>query len=174
MKNILAFSGSNSSTSINQQLVQYTAKLVSGASVEIEDIRNYPLPIFSLDLEKEGFPENLEAFKNKIQAADAYIISSPEHNGSTPAVFKNLIDWLSRIEKNVFADKPVLLMSTSPGGNGGASNLQLLVKQLPYQGANIVSTYSLGGFFDKMKDGALVDEEQENLSKAVKTFEASL
>ncbi len=174
MKKILAFSGSNSSTSINQQLINYTAKLVSNGTVEVEDIRNYPLPIFSLDLEKEGFPSNLEAFKNKIQAADAFIISSPEHNGSTPAVFKNLIDWLSRIEKKVFADKPVLLMSTSPGGRGGSSNLQLLEKQLPYQGANIVSSFSLGGFHDKMKDGVLDEEEQQKLLQAIQLFEEKL
>lgn len=174
MKKILAFSGSNSSTSINQQLINYTAKLVSNGTVEVEDIRNYPLPIFSLDLEKEGFPSNLEAFKNKIQAADAFIISSPEHNGSTPAVFKNLIDWLSRIEKKVFADKPVLLMSTSPGGRGGSSNLQLLEKQLPYQGANIVSSFSLGGFHDKMKDGVLDEEEQQKLLQAIQSFEEKL
>jgi chromate reductase len=59
-------------------------------------------------------------FKQKILAADAIVIATPEYNHSVPGVLKNAIDWASRPPSNAWADKPVALISASPGPLGGA------------------------------------------------------
>lgn len=179
MKKILAFSGSNSSTSVNQQLINLVADKVSTHQVEVVDIRDFPLPMFGQDLEKEsGSPENANKFRALMNSADGYIISSPEHNGSMPAVFKNLIDWVSRIKESddssVFNKKPVLLFSTSPGPRGGMSNLQNLTNIMPYWGADIVDSYSLGSFYKQISDGKLVAEKDAEVSALVEKLEQKL
>ena len=109
---------------------------------------------------------------------DAFIIATPEHNGGMPAEFKNLIDWVSRLgdlQNPMFATKkPVFLLSTSPGPNGGATNLQTLTQLMPWWGADIKGTYSLGSFYDHFIDGALNDEKEQALTKLVTDFTNTL
>ena len=135
MKKILAFSGSNHSKSINQQLVSYTATLIEDFEIKVLDIKSWDIPIYSIDMDPDQTPDRISELIALIQEYDGFIIASPEHNGATPAFFKNIIDWLSRRAKSVFDKKPVLLMSTSPGGGAGANHLKYLVHSLPYQGA---------------------------------------
>lgn len=146
MKRILAFAGSNHSKSINFQLVSHAASLVEGMEVNILDIHDWDVPMYSLDLEGGPTPEKVQELINLIQEYDGFIIASPEHNGGTPAFLKNILDWMSRKAKKVFADKPLLLISTSPGAMGGANHLKFLAHALTYQGANTVSTFSLPTF----------------------------
>ena len=162
MKKILAFTGSNHSKSINQQLVNYTASLITEFEVQIIDISTWDIPIYSIDMDPDQTPLEIVQLIELIQNHDGFIIASPEHNGSTPAFFKNIIDWLSRRSKNVFTNKPMLLMSTSPGKQGGIKNRKVLEQMLPYLGANIAATYSLSSFHQNMQDatieGGLLDE----------------
>ena len=155
MKRILAFSGSNHSKSINQQLVNYTASLITDIEVEVLDVSQWNIPIYSIDMDPNQTPDEITNLIELIQNHNGFIISSPEHNGSTPAFFKNIIDWLSRRSKNVFENKPILLMSTSPGKTGGANNRKLLEHLLPYLGANITATFSLPSFRQNMQDEAI-------------------
>jgi chromate reductase len=150
MKKTLAFAGSNSSTSINKQLVNYAASLIEG--VDVIDLRDYDAPIYSQDLEKsEGINQNIQKLYDLIKGYESVIIASPEHNGLPPAFLKNTLDWLSRCKGDGFLkDKKVALLSTSPGGFGGKNNLANLKNIMPYWGANIVGTYSLGKFFENM------------------------
>lgn len=166
MKKIIAFSGSNSSTSINQQLVHAVSSLITTCDVEVIDLRDYLAPMYGIDLENEkGIPDSMLKLKQKLKEADGYIVSSPEHNGAMPAFLKNAIDWLSRIEKKVFDDKPVLFLSTSPGARGGQSALENLLAIMPYRGAKVVSGYSLGNFHDQVIDGELQPEPREAIVK---------
>ena len=161
MNKIVAFSGSNHSKSINQQLVQFVATSL-GPVCEVVDLRAYPLPLYSQDLEEaEGFPEKALELKALFQTADGFVLSCPEHNGSMPAVFKNTIDWLSRLEGKIFNEKPMLLMSASPGPNGGQTNRANLEKLLPWWGAQVVATFSLGEFYKKFDEekGMFMDQE---------------
>jgi len=158
MKKVLAIAGSNHSTSINYQLVEFTASLIEDMDVKILDIRKWNIPIYSLDMDPDQTPEEINELIALIQEYDGFVISSPEHNGGTPAFFKNILDWLSRRAKNVFNDKPVLLMSTSPGKGGAATNLKFLAHTLPYQGAKIAATYSLPSFQENVKDGKIADD----------------
>ncbi|BDS10392.1 NADPH-dependent FMN reductase [Aureispira anguillae] len=168
MKKILAFSGSNSSTSINQKLILATTQLIDG--IDVIDLRDYDAPIYSSDIEKaSGIPTNIQKLYDLIQGYDSVILSSPEHNGLPPAFLKNILDWLSRTDGQKFLqDKKVALLSTSPGKNGGASSLGKLSAVIPYWGATIVGTYSLGSFFDKVdEDNHLKFEEDKTALKAI-------
>ncbi len=175
MKKIIAFSGSNSSQSINQQLIVLVARMVNNAEVEVIDIRDYPAPIYGIDEEKEnGFPIGIQHLSEKLQTADGIIISSPEHNGSLTAVLKNTLDWLSRLNRQFLEGKKMLLLSTSPGPRGAASSLNILVNMLPHMGAEIIENLSLGSFHNNINHRDLIPETAIVLQQKVNKFLAAL
>jgi len=146
---ILAFAASNSERSINRILATYTANLVPDAAVEILDINDYEMPIFSEQRERQlGHPEQAKRFYSKITDADAIIVSFAEHNGTYTAAYKNLFDWTSRISKKVFQNKPTLLLSTSPGASGAASVLKEASKSAPYFAADVKASISVPSFYE--------------------------
>ena len=149
MKKILAFSGSNSSTSINQKLVEFITSEIKIHPTRVINLANYTAPIYSEDEEKNnGFPGMILALKQEISAADALIISVNEHNGSWSTFFKNTIDWLSRLDRNFLEGKKVLVMSTSPGKRGGVGALEYAKSVFPRFGADIVDSFSFPSFYD--------------------------
>lgn len=175
MKKILAFAGSTSSTSINKQLVSYAASLLEETSFEVIDIRDYRAPLYSIDDEQNGFPENMVQLSEKLKTYDGYIVSLAEHNGSYAAAFKNTFDWLSRIDRVIFNKKPMLLMATSPGGRGGASVLASANASFPHMGTDVVANFSLPDFFDNFKEGEIVDSElNQALKRAVQLLESKI
>ncbi|MDX2361292.1 MAG: NAD(P)H-dependent oxidoreductase [Crocinitomicaceae bacterium] len=175
MSKIIAFSGSNSKSSINQQLITVVAELVEGSEVEVIDLRDFPAPVYGIDLEmEEGMPAKMVELNGKLAEADGFIISSPEHNGSMPAVLKNTIDWLSRIEQKVFNDKPTIFMSTSPGPRGGMSALEHLVAIMPYRGAKVVGSYSLGSFGENLVDGKLNADKHSEIQEVLRSLEKEI
>ncbi len=175
MKHILAFAGSNSRTSINKQLAIYAASHTQDITYDVADLNEYPLPIFSLEEEQHGFPEVAVAFDDLLRNYDGFVVSLAEHNGSYAAVFKNIFDWVSRIDRKVFKDKPVLLLATSPGGRGGATVLEAAAGTFPHLGAEVITTFSLPNFYDNFKEGALINVTlKEALHKAIKEFKEAL
>ncbi len=173
---ILAFAGSNSSTSINKKLATYVAHLFKNAEVEILDLNDYELPLFGVDIEaKLGKPELVTQFLQKIRNSDLVVISLAENNGNFSVAFKNIFDWASRQEKNVFQGKDMLLMATSPGGRGGASVLEIAKNTFPRFGANILATFSLPVFYENFdeKKGVISNEEFDHqIKKMVREIEA--
>lgn len=173
MAKILAFAGSNSSTSINYQLVKCTTSLISDHEIRLLNMVNYPFPMYSEDIEKkEGYSNSLVELKNDIQRSDALIVSVNEHNSNPSAYFKNLLDWLSRLERKFLMDKKVMLMSTSRGKRGGVSALGIVEGVLPRFGAEIVTTFSLPSFgenFD-VKKGISDSDLALKHKKALDTF----
>ena len=148
-KKVTCFAATSSRDSINKQLVTYAASLLEHAEVEILDLNDYELPLFSVDREAElGQPALAQAFRDKIQGSDALIIAFAEHNGCYSAAYKNLYDWASRIEGKVYADKPMVLLATSPGGRGGKSVLELALAQIPRFGGDIRGSVSVPSFAD--------------------------
>jgi NAD(P)H-dependent FMN reductase len=90
----IAFAGSNSSTSINHQLVSYAVKLVEDS--EVIKLTDYNAPMYSQDLEKsEGIPQVIKDLNDKLSEANKLVISVCEHNGNISAFFKNILEWLS-------------------------------------------------------------------------------
>ncbi|MEP5429998.1 MAG: NAD(P)H-dependent oxidoreductase, partial [Flavobacteriaceae bacterium] len=53
MATILALAGSNSSTSINYKLVQYTTSKIEGHQIQLLNMAHYPFPMYSADDEKQ-------------------------------------------------------------------------------------------------------------------------
>ena len=110
-----------------------------------------------------------------MKAFDGYVVSLAEHNGSYAAAFKSILDWLSRINRSVFNDKPVLLMSASPGGRGGASVLANAGAYFPHAGASEVITFSFPKFFDNFSEGKITNQELKNaLLNKTKEFQSKL
>lgn len=173
---IIAFGASTSSTSINKKLATYAGSFLENQIVEILDLNDFDVPLFSEDKEKEiGSPSNAKAFKEKLNEAEAFIISMAEHNGSFTASFKNLYDWVSRIDQDIFGEKKILLLSTSPGPNGASSVLGLAKQCFPFAKAVIAAEFSLPSFYDHFADGKIVNEElSAKLQEQVKIFEGSL
>jgi NAD(P)H-dependent FMN reductase len=146
---LLAFAASSSSKSINKQLATYAASLVPNATVEILDINDYEMPIFSQDKEEVlGQPHAAQAFYAKLGQADAIIISFAEHNGSYTAAYKNLFDWTSRIDMKLFQNKPMILLATSPGPGGAKTVLAAAAGSAPYFAADVKGNLSIPSFFD--------------------------
>ncbi len=159
MKKILAFAGSNSSVSINQQLLEHVINRIQGHHIEMIKLTDYPLPIYSRDIEvNEGVPENVKKIKELIDSHDALVIAVNEHNGASSAFFKNNIDWLSRLKRNFLEGKQILLISTSPGKRGARSSLEYTRKIFARFGGLVVESFSLPSFKDNFEDGKLTNE----------------
>jgi NAD(P)H-dependent FMN reductase len=142
---ILVFSGSTREGSLNRKLARLAAESLEkqGAPVTLLDLRDYPMPMYDGDLEAtHGLPERAKAFKEVLRAHDAFVIVSPEYNGSFSALLKNSIDWASRAEPGekpgqVFRDKSAVLLATSPGPGGGKRGLRHLRELLQMIGVAV-------------------------------------
>lgn len=177
MAAILAFAGSNSSTSMNFKLVKHTASLVVDHSVQVLNMANLPFPMYSEDYEKEnGFSNSLVEIKNYIQKSEGLIISVNEHNGNPSAYFKNFLDWLSRLDKNFLEGKRILLMSTSPGGRGGIGAHEVIKNLLPRFGASTITSFSLPTFSKNFEEGKGITDSglAEAHEKALSDFLAEI
>jgi NAD(P)H-dependent FMN reductase len=179
MKKIMAFSGSNSSKSINRALLRHAAGLIEQHEVTMVDLRDFDVPVFSEDLEEAtGIPSSIQKLRAVFDRHDAFMIASPEHNSMMPAFFKNIMDWISRLDGKIFQEKPVLLMSASPGGRGGQTNLANMQRIFPHWGASAVfGDFHLGRFYEvyDLPRAEFIDSEKEALlEKEVRAFEQFL
>lgn len=176
MKKIIAFGGSNSKNSINKQLAVFVAGMITTAETKVIDLNDFAAPLYGVDLESEsGIAQEALDLISEFKSVDGFVISLAEHNGSYSAAFKNIFDWLSRIEGTIFQDKPVLLMATSPGGRGGQSVLEAAKIRFPRHGANIVASFSLPSFGDNFSAEGIKDEKlATQISQATRVFEAAI
>ena len=174
---ILAFAGSTSSTSRNRELVKYVLKSFKDDEINLIDLNDYEMPIFSVDREKKGYPEEAKKFLKNIEECDAIICSLAEHNKIYSAAFKNIYDWASRIEVKVWQGKPMFVMATSPGGFGGGNVLEHAKKFFPGFGADIKETFSLQKFdenFDLEKGEISNKEFAKELQEKIEDFKKIL
>lgn len=174
MKKIIAFAGSSSKNSIDKKLATYTASLFKDVEVEVLDLNDFEMPLYSVDKEEEvGFPGEAHKFLSKIGEADLLVVSMAEHNGAYSTAFKNLLDWCSRINGNIFQSKKMLLMATSPGGRGGTSVLEISKDRFPRHDAKLIGTFSLPSFnenFDEV-NGIVNEGLKEELLKIIDSIE---
>jgi NAD(P)H-dependent FMN reductase len=159
---VLAFAASNSRKSINKDLIRYASTLLPDSDVEIIDINDYEMPIYNSDLEAaHGIPEAAPRFLDKIAEADALVISYAEHNGNYTVAYKNLFDWASRQNREVYQGKPIIMLSTSPGAGGAKSVLSLAVESAHFFAGKVKAFLSVPEFiknFDRDK-GVLTNME---------------
>ena len=173
MKNILAFSGSNSPESINEKLIQSVIERYPEYDINLIDLKQFEAPIYSPSIQAEGIPKSIQDLYAIFQESDGFIIASPEHNGLPTAFLKNTLDWLSVFTQQFFGEKPVLLLSTSPGATGAQTQLALLEKLIPIWGGIVKARYSLGSFnenFDTNYNTITNKAELQLLDKALSAF----
>ncbi len=174
---IAAFGASSSSQSINGKLANWASAQVKGTEVNLLDLNDFEMPIYSMDREQaSGVPEKAQKFKDALQESDGIIISFAEHNGSYSAAFKNIFDWISRLEKPIWSDKPMFLLSSSPGPRGGQNVLTTAKGSFPHQGGNVVASFSLPSFNQNFnKDQGIVETELSNqFEQQLSLFSAAL
>ena len=160
---IVAIPGSLRKNSYNKMAIGYLVQGAqdAGAEVEILDLKEYALPVYDGDIEKEGTPKNVEKFVQKIIDADSIIICTPEYNYSIPGGLKNAIDWVSRSSHHPFRGKPLALAGTSPGHWGTVRSQMAIIPVLRMLGAHILHTQVFIPFAKKAFDekGNLTDEK---------------
>jgi NAD(P)H-dependent FMN reductase len=169
---ILAFAGSTSSTSINRELVKFVLKDFQDEEINLIDLNDFTMPVFSVDLEKKGFPDEAHNFLKQIEECDVIICSLAEHNRSYSSAFKNVFDWSSRINVKVFQNKPMLLMSTSPGGYGGGNVMNTAKTFFPQFAADIKDTFSLPKFYENfdLESGVINPDMLKELKDKIEHF----
>lgn len=135
---------------------------------------DFDCPSYNGDKEsKSGIPEGAQRFHDRLLAADAFIISSPEYNGSMPGVLKNAIDWTSRFRPQPFNAKQGFLLSASPSMAGGNRGLWSLRVPMEHLGARLYpDMFSLAKAHTAFSDdGRLTDPRlQERLETILSCF----
>ncbi len=138
---LLIFAGSTRQNSFNRKLAHVAAALAraSGAEVSHIELADFNVPMYNADLEAQGTPPDVMKLKQLMFEHPAWIICSPEYNGSYTALLKNTIDWVSSPVKGdpawqegfkSFTGKVVGVLSASPGALGGLRSQSHLVPLL--------------------------------------------
>ena len=157
---IIGITGSLRVKSYNMAALRAAAEILpEGANLEIVDLS--PIPFFNEDVEAEGVPQVIVDFKEKLAAADAILISTPEYNYSIPPVLKNALDWASRGTELPLSGKPLAIMSASPGMLGGARvqyHLRQVCVKLDLQTLNTPEVFITNANKKFDQDGNLIDD----------------
>jgi NAD(P)H-dependent FMN reductase len=136
------------------------------------------LIVYSEDEQRDnGFPSSINQIYKHIQASTGIIISVNEHNSNPSAFFKNVLDWLSRLDRKFMEGKKVFLISASTGARGGMSALEVVKNLISRFGGEVVDTFSFPTFNENFSSDhkTVVNEElkTEILSK-LQQFENQL
>ena len=159
--NVLVFGASLRADSLNGQLAGLAARYAEqcGATVDHASLHDFDVPAYDGDVEQQQtIPKGAEELKRRLLDSDAFIVSSPEYNGSMPGVLKNLIDWTSRYRPQPFDGKHGLLLSASPSMGGGNRGLWSLRVPFEHLGARIYpDMFSLAQAHKSLVAGDIVD-----------------
>ena len=179
----LLFAASLRKESINAHLMKLAGEVIekNGGVADHAQMSDFDCISYNQDIEKEsGPPAAALKLQDRILANDAFIISSPEYNGSVPGYLKNTIDWVSRFRPQPFNEKHAMLMSASPsmgGGNHGLWSLRIPLEKL---GANVYpSMFSLATAHKAftpdgaIADGTLAKRFEENIISFMNLVEAA-
>lgn len=169
---VLGFSGSLRTGSYNTALL-HTARELAPQGMEIETFDLSGIPLYNADVEKQGMPPAVAAFRERLAAADALLIATPEYNFSVSGVLKNAIDWASRSPDSPLTDKPLAMMGA--GGRFGTLRAQLHLRDIvmhnnmqPLNNPQVTIARAWEHFDD---EGRLTDERSR---KAVRDLLAGL
>jgi chromate reductase len=132
----LVFSASLRAGSLNTLLARLAANVIEkhGGTVDVAAMSAFDCPSYNQETQaRDGFPPGATELRRRLDANDAFVIASPEYNGSMPGLLKNTIDWVSRFRPQPFNGKHALLLSASPsmaGGNRGLWSLRVPLEHL--------------------------------------------
>lgn len=191
MTKVLVFAGSTRAGSYHRKLAREAAEALEkrGLAVTLADLADFPMPLYDGDLEAaEGAPVNARRFKKLAREHDAWVLASPEYNGSFPAPMKNVIDWISRPEAGegpgvTFGGKTAALLSTSPGPGGGGRGLRHLRELLEMVGVRVIpeqvtipratQAFDAAGRLVRVEDRQAVESLATKLSQAMEGAKAA-
>ncbi|WOX07050.1 NADPH-dependent FMN reductase [Microbulbifer pacificus] len=167
---ILAISGSLRHSSFNSAALKIAQEMAAdSAAFTFADLSN--IPLYNQDQRDKAVPDPVQKLSVQVLAADAILFSTPEYNYSVSGVLKNAIDWLSRLDPQPFADKPVAVMSASMSAFGGARAQYDLRRILIYLNAHFVNKPEVMISFAHKKfdgDGKLADNDtREHIGRLV-------
>lgn len=157
---VLALSGSLRRDSYNRGLLR-AAQGLAPAGVELETYDGWAeVPAFNEDLESRP-PGSVHALRERIAAADALLVATPEYNGSVPGALKNAVDWASRPRgASALAGKPVAVIGSSPSPFGATWAQEHLRRALMLSGAVLVDDeLAIGRVNERFSEGELTDGE---------------
>ena len=177
---LLVFAGSTRLNSFNRKLASVAAALAraSGAKVTHIELADFDIPMYNADLDARGTPPDVMKLKEMMHAHPAWIVCSPEYNGSYTALLKNTIDWVSSPVKGdadwsdgfkSFTGKVVGVLSASPGALGGLRSQNHLVPLLFNSQCWVApTTFALGQAAEAFDaQGALVKDADRKQVQAV-------
>ncbi len=177
---LLIFAGSTRLASFNRKLAHSAAALAraAGADVTHIELADFDIPMYNADLEAKGTPADVMKLKQILFEHPAWIICSPEYNGSYTALLKNTVDWVSSPVKGdpawqegfkSFSGKVVGMLSASPGALGGLRSQShlapLLLNAHCWVAPQAFALGHAGDAFDAQ--GELVNEKHRNAVQAV-------
>jgi len=155
---LVAFCGSLRKASVNRlALHAFAERLPKDVTIETIEI---DWPLYSADIQAQGFPAAVQATQQKVAAADGIVFASPEYNYSVSGVLKNAIDWLSRFTPQPFAGKPMAVFGASGGPLGTARSQYHLRQMMIFLDGRFVNKpeVMIGGAAAKFVDGKFTDE----------------
>ena len=177
---LLVFAGSTRMASFNRKLAHVAAQMAraSGAEVAHIELADFDIPMYNADLESRGTPADVMKLKQLMFDHPAWIICSPEYNGSYSALLKNTIDWVSSPVKSdpawqegfkSFTGKVVGMLSASPGALGGLRSQSHLAPMLLNAQCWVApKAFALGRAADAFDaSGKLVSEAHRSSVQAV-------
>ncbi len=173
---IVTLSGSTRADSLNTRLALAAGRAFAAAGAEVDHVElgRFPLPLYDGDLEeRDGAPEAALRLHERIAAADAVVIASPEYNGGPSGVLKNTIDWVSRADMFAFRPRRIGLLSASPGSKGGAGGLEILRMIFTHMGCTIHEPLSVAKAFESLVDRDVAPDAVEGLGAWAEAFVAN-
>jgi len=136
----LVFAASLRDDSLNARLADLACACVeaNGGIADRASMAEFDCPSYNLDVQtRHGFPPGAQAFNERLQSCDAFVIASPEYNASLPGILKNAIDWVSRYEPQPFNERNALLLSAAPATFREKRGLWALPMPLEHLGARV-------------------------------------
>lgn len=173
---VLVFSASSRKDSLNARLASIAEGIARshGAEVVRATMADFDCPSYDGDVESiDGIPDGAARFRDHLVDCDAFLLASPEYNGSLPGVLKNAIDWTSRFRPQPFNGKQGFLMSASPSMAGGTRGLWALRVPLEHLGARIYpDMFSLAQAHNGFREGGSLENEKlhERLKSIISCF----
>ena len=167
---VFAVAGSLRAGSFNRKLLAAAVRKIKGAVIDVGDLKEFDIPPYDGDLEAKGLPSGVVRLKERIAAADALLIATPEYNWSIPGTFKNAIDWASRPPSNPFRGKTALITAASSGYFGGVRSILQLRQVFVTLGVFALPEQVMVPFGEKAFDdgGNLIDPKLDaSLQKGV-------
>jgi NAD(P)H-dependent FMN reductase len=136
----LVFSASLRAEAFNTRLARLAVSLIEqhGGTVDAATMAEFDCPSYNQDAQgHDGIAPGALELRRRLEATDAFVIASPEYNGSMPGLLKNVIDWTSRHRPQPFNGRHALLLSASPSMAGGNRGLWALRVPLEHLGTRV-------------------------------------